>query len=366
MNGRSDINARADVRTLLGGMPLPRRVAMFRALQLGDLLCTVPALRALRGALPEAEITLVGLPWAGGFVQRFSAYLDRFVAIPGWPGLPERPTEPAAIPAFLAGMQAQQYDLVLQMHGSGGVTNPLAALFGGGRTAGYVEPGAYAPDPELFMPYPHGEHEVRTHLRLMEFLGIRGHGEELEFPVLPADAAELAAALGDQSLTRDAYACLHPGARAASRRWPAERFAAVGDALAARGLRIVLTGSAEERTVTGAVARAMHTPPLDLAGRTSLGALALLTRDAALVVTNDTGMSHIAASVHTPSVVLALAADPARWAPLDQRRHRVVMHPVECRPCGLTVCPIGHPCATGIMPDEVIAAADTVLAGVAA
>lgn len=366
MDGSSHPIAGVDTPTLLGGMPIPRRVAVFRALQLGDLLCTVPALRALRRALPGAEITLIGLPWARVFVERFSTYLDRFVAFPGWPGLPESVPDVAAIPAFLARMQAERYDLVLQMHGSGGITNPLVALFHGGRTAGYVEPGAFAPDPELFMPYPHGEHEVRTHLRLMEFLRIPSQGEELEFPVLPGDAAELAAALNDESLARSMYACLHPGARAASRRWPPERFAAVGDALAARGLQVVLTGSEDERTVTAAVARAMRAPALDLAGRTSLGALALLVRDGAVVVTNDTGMSHIAAAVHVPSVVLALAADPARWAPLDGRRHRVVMYPVECRPCGVDVCPIGHPCATSITPNEVVVAVDSVLTVVAA
>jgi ADP-heptose:LPS heptosyltransferase len=75
-----------------------------------------------------------------------------------------------------------------------------------------------------------------------------------------------------------------------------------------------------------AVAAAMQHSAINLAGRTSLGAMALLLQEAQLLICNDTGISHLAAALQVPSVVTFLQADAVpRWAPLDQSRHRAVV-----------------------------------------
>ena len=82
--------------------------------------------------------------------------------------------------------------------------------------------------------------------------------------------------------------------------------------------------------------------------------MAVLVRDARIVVTNDTGMSHLAAALATPSVVICSGADPARFAPADSTRHRVLSVPIACRPCMHAECPIGHPCALAISVEQVL------------
>ncbi len=307
------------------GEPQPRRVVVVRALRgLGDLLCTTPAMRALRVALPAAEITLLSLPWAQTFVERFDRYFDSFIEFPGYPGIPERVPPIAQLPGFLAEVQARQFDLALQMHGSGIISNPFTVMLGARINAGFYLPGQYCPDPGRFLAYPAGEAEVRRHLHLMEFLGLPLQGEEMDFPLRESDRQELDEIGPAHALREREYVCLHAGAYEPARRWPAERFATVADALAARGLQIVLTGSAGEAGLAAQVAARMRAPAVDLAGKTSLGALAVLLSRSRLLLTNDTGVSHLAAALAVPSVVIFLASDPLRWAPLDRRLHRSV------------------------------------------
>jgi len=332
----------------------PRRVAVLRALQLGDLLCAVPALRALRARYPGALVTLISLPWARAFAARYRAYIDDFVEFPGWPGLPERTPDLARIADFLAECHERRFDLAIQLHGSGSHVNELVALLGAQRCAGFFLPGDHVPDDELFVPWPREGSEARRLLRVAEHLGATAPRPDPEFPLTPDDEADLARVPAASALRGERYVCLHPGARFPSRRWPAERFAAVADALVARGLRVAITGTADEAAVTSAVRAAMREPATDLTGSLSLGALGALLSRAALVVSNDTGVSHVTAGVGTPSVVIASGSDAIRWAPGDARRHRVLWHDVPCRPCGHLVCPVGHPCASAVTVHAVL------------
>lgn len=304
------------------GSPPPARVAVVRALNgLGDMLCAVPAWRALRASLPQARITLVGLPSARGIRHRFANYLDEVLEFPGFPGIPEMTPDTARLPEFFADVQGR-FDLALQMQGSGTHSNAFTVLLGAPASAGFYLPALWCPDPDRFAPYPAHLSEVRRWLELMTFLGVPLAGEYLEFPVTSADEEALDSAWPDRSSAR--YVCLHPGASDRLRRWPEARFASVADALVEEGLVPVLTGTEGEKGLTAAVRGSMRSEAVDLAGLTDLGALAALVRDAELVVCNDTGVSHLAAVFGTASVVIFSASDPERWAPLDRERHRVV------------------------------------------
>lgn len=333
-----------------------RRIAVFRALQFGDLLCAVPALRALRAAAPAAQITLIGLPWATEFAQRFRQYIDDFIAFPGAPGMPEQATDIAGLDAFYRDMQARRFDLALQLHGSGRITNAIVRGIGARRMAGFYPPDKPVTDSH-FIPYPEEGTETHRLLRLIAALGAPTRGDTLEFPIHGSEWKELARLRVAYGLRPGEYVCIHVGARQASRRWLPERFAAVADILATQGLRVVLTGTNEEQLIVQTVARAMHTGAINVCGQTPIGVLAALYTGARLVVCNDTGISHLAAALCVPSVVVYSGSDPARWAPRDHERHRAVHAPVACRPCSHVVCPIGHGCATGVTVEQVSATA---------
>ena len=185
-------------------------------------------------------------------------------------------------------------------------------------------------------------------------------GRELEDErETPAHAA-LHTLEGARDLVPHGYVCVHPGAPLASRRWYPERFAIVADALAARGLRGVLTGTAAEIVPARRVAELMIAPAVNLAGKTTFGTFSALIDGARLVVANDTGVRRVAAARGTPCVAVACGTDVCMAA--NGQSERLLFAEVTCRPCVHERCPVGHPCAHGVESREVLAAAGELLA----
>lgn len=306
-------------------MKLPeniRKIAVFRALQLGDMLCAIPGIRALKNAYPHAQITLIGLPWAHSYTQRFNKYFDGFISFPGYPGLPEQKFDATVFPEFLKQVQAENFDLVLQMQGNGSVVNPMVELFGAKHTAGYAINDHYAPDNGLFMEYPGHGHEAERHVQLMDFLGLETQGAELEFPLSMEDYNALDALTLD--IEPKNYVCVHPGSRGAWRQWPVQYFASLADYCAEQGYKIVLTGTKDEAGIIDDVISHMRHQAINTVGKTSMGAVAVLIQNAAILISNCTGVSHIASAFKTPSIVISMDGEPHRWGPMDERVHRTI------------------------------------------
>ena len=334
----------------------PVRIAVFRALQLGDMLCAVPALRALRQAFPAAHITLVGLPNARGFARRFDRYIDDLLEFPGAAGFPEQAARQHALPEFYRQAHAREFDVALQCHGSGKHSNGIVRCLGARQWAGFVPTDAEAV-PGRRMPWPDRLPEPLRYLALLRYLGLPAFDSTLELPLSRREQVAAEALLRHESLDPARTVLMHVGARLPSRRWPTARFGEVAAALTGLGWQIALTGTDDEAALVAAVWRHCGMRAANLCGRTSLGELAALASRCRLVICNDTGMSHVAAAVGTPSVVIASGSDARRWAPLDGSRHAVIAADVPCRPCSHVVCPIGHPCALAVPASEVLARA---------
>lgn len=322
-----------------------RRIAILRALYLGDLLCATPAFRALRERFPRAELTLIGLPWAAEFVAR-SPHLDRFLRFPGYPGLEDEPPDPAGPDACFTAARAAHYDLALQMHGAGAASNGFVAALGARRTLGYRR-GAADPRLDESLPYLDDEHETRRWLRLVAALGARTDDHRPVFPVSTVEVASATALLAGHPARSGQrprpLVGLHVGAKDPARRWPSGRFAALGDLLWARhGAALVLTGNAAERPIAEEVLRDLRAPVLDLVGRTDLGLFAAAIAGLDLLVTNDTGASHLAAAAGTPSVILFGPTRPEHWSPLDHTRHRSLDARILVPWCADGACALRH------------------------
>ena len=336
----------------------PRKVVLLRASRIGDFLCSTPAFRALRMALPGAEISMITLPLLQDLVTR-SPHLDRFIAFPGFPGIAEQFFDARRTVEFFQSMQAERFDLAVQMQGSGVNSNPFMLLLGARMTAGFVRQGDGASRLAAALPLLERGHEIQRMLTLTTFLGISPRGEEMEFPLWAEDHSMAEGLLANAGRP---LIGLHTSARDATRRWALERFVAVGKKLLRRhGGTIVLLGETEDHPLGEVVAQEVGGACLNLAGKTSLVVLGAVIARLAVLVTNDTGPAHIAYALGTPTVTVFGAASPETYAPLKDGPYRILVYEVPCRPCGYTACPVGYRCLAGVTVEQVLKAAEEVI-----
>lgn len=259
-----------------------RRIVVLRALNLGDLLVAVPALRAIRRRWPQYRIILATNGRLAPIVGLTGA-VDQLLPTDGLAPLPRRAARPW---------------LAVNLHGAGPSSNAVLDALRPLHRIGHQAPGWDGP------PWSEDQSERLRWCRLLAAHGVRADPDDfgLDRPQVP-------------SLAPGAVV-VHPGAGYRSRQWPLARYAAVAGVLARAGHRVVITGSVAERPMATEVARRAWLPAGSvLAGRTPLATLAALIADARLVVCPDTGVAHVSYAYGTPSVVLFGPVPAWRWGP---------------------------------------------------
>jgi ADP-heptose:LPS heptosyltransferase len=325
------------IASLSPGSVLPdiRSIAVLRANALGDYLFAVPALNALRAAYPAAEIVFLGADWHADFLADRPGPVDRVVPIPPSVGVRqpsgEETEDETRLAAFFKRMNAECFDLAIQMHGGGRYSNPFVRRLGARRTVGFRAPDAAPLD--ISLRYALYQPEV---LRLLELVGLVGAVPGSLEPVVAVterDRKEADHALA--GLPRPVVA-IHPGATDVRRRWPAQNFATVADVLAASGASVVVTGSAGERDVVQDVIGRMRAKARALVDATTIGGLGGIYSRCLVVVSNDTGPRHLAQAVGTATVAVYWCGNLITAGPLTRRRHRPhVSWTIDCPTCGV-------------------------------
>ena len=179
-------------------------------------------------------------------------------------------------------------------------------------------------------------------------------------PALSVHPEAQKASLARLGLQRDRrILALCPGAEfGPAKRWPEAHYAAVARAKLEQGWQVWLFGSAKDREVTEGIDRLAGDACANLAGRTTLEETVDLLACAAAVVSNDSGLMHIAAAVDVPVIAVYGSTDPGYTPPYSDRA-RVVRLDLECSPCFKRECPLGHlDCLMKLAPERVLAVLD--------
>jgi lipopolysaccharide heptosyltransferase II len=347
-----------------------RRVCIYRIGNIGDTVCAVPAMYAIRRAFPKAEMVLVTSPGARGmpgaaellggvsWLSDIAVYYREEIG-----GLRGRLR-------WIAELRRRHFDVWIELPVENAtfrilVRNMIAARAAGARWGrGWLidRTGLLARAQSEVIRFP--TETVRL-LALAAELGIpMPEPARAEFP-LELGAVERRAAdtiLAARGIEGAPMVALAPGAKREPNRWPAMRFTEVGRHLAARGFQVVLLGGPGDTATCASIAQSIGAGAVSLVGATSIRESCEMLRRCELLVCNDSGVQHLAAAVGTPCVSIFSCRDfLGKWFP-HGAAHIVLRKWVACHTCLLDHCPYDNRCIGMVAAGEVIAAADAVIA----
>lgn len=340
------------------------RVCVYRIGNVGDAVCALPAIHAVRQAYPQAHLTLVTSPGRRDLPSAFDLlngadWLDEIYIYYA--------EDVAGIMARLRlvrELRSRMFDVWFEIPQDVGfitaLRNMVVARAAGPRW-GYgwrvctVRFARQAQSESAEAP-----NEVE---RLAAIVKAAGLAVSPSFP-LPLNGEHrrrVDEVLSAGGLDGRPLVAIAPGAKRPTNRWPAERFAEVARHLAQRGYSIAVLGGASDHEVCNQIAEAGNSRTLSLAGRTSLLESCEVLRRCQLLICNDSGVQHLAAAVGVPCVSLfSFREIRGKWRPYGSR-HVVLQKWVECHSCLLEVCPYDNRCIKKIQVSGVLSSADRLL-----
>ena len=323
------------------------RILIWKLSALGDVILSVPTLRAIRRQFPKAQITLAVGRSAYELVAR-CPYVDDVMIFD--PKRKDRGVRRQL--SFLRRLRAGRFDCSLDLQNSRR-THLFAWLAGIPVRAGYRRKFGWLLNRGVRLPRVVLTPIAHQHYLLRE-AGFTPDGDELELWPSARDENAVAHLLGASD--ERPLVGVHPGGsgRWKTKRWDVARWARVCNELAKRHVRVVMVGGSEEQALGEQLSALTNPPPLNAIGRTSLLELACLIKRCAVFLAHDSSTLHLAAAVGTPTVALFGPTDPQRHLP-PNFRGTVIKKDVFCSPCYSPHCrTITHQCMKRITVDEVM------------
>jgi lipopolysaccharide heptosyltransferase II len=343
------------------------RVLCVRLDTLGDVIMTTPAIRALKQSSPGRHITLMTSS-AGAAAGRLASDVDEVLIYDApWMKGTDEALSAAPDRRMVHYLRNGAFDaaVIFTVYSQSALPAAMLCYWADiPRRLAHCRENPYRllthwvreTEPETSL-----RHEVRRQLDLVESVGARTDDERLSLAIPDRADAAVEDLLAGMMQPRRPWAVIHPGATAASRRYPPEGFARVARRLVRElGCDVVFTGTEPERELVEQIRTDMGAPSHSLVGVLDLPELAAVLARASVLISNNTGAVHVSAAVGTPVVDLYALTNPQHtpW----QVPHRVLFHDVPCKYCYKSVCPEGHHhCLRLVEPDRVVNAAAELL-----
>jgi lipopolysaccharide heptosyltransferase II len=337
--------------------PYTRRVLLVRFGAMGDVILATPVIRAAAAACGGRIDFLTKAAYIP--LVRHNPAVGRVLAFGG--------AEGQGLLGLLRSVRQGRYDAVIDLQNSW--RSRFLSLFSGARSAGTVKIGRW----KRFLLVRGGRDRYGEilavplkYLAAASVIGAQDDGQGLDLYVDPEEAAAVTVRLQSAGFSGDRpLIALAPGAGRTTKRWPADRFGAVAAAFVSSGTQAAFIGGEADKPACAEALKYAGGGAADLSGAFSLAGTAALIGRSRLLVTNDTGLMHMASALRVPCV--AIFGPTTRHFGFFPFRapFAVVEKPLACRPCsyhGTDRCPRGHfRCMLDTTPGEVLSAAERLL-----
>lgn len=344
-----------------------KRILCVRLDALGDVLMTTPAIRALKESQPLRSVTLLTSAAAAAAARLVPEIDEILIYEAPWMKASSALSSSAPDLEMIKTLRAARFDaaIIFTVYSQ----NPLPAALLCYLADIPLRIAHCRENPYRLLtdwvreiePDTGWRHEVQRQLDLVAVIGARTENQRLSLNIPEQSQATVDALLAQLLEDGQPWLVIHPGATAASRRYPPEGFAAVARR-AVQDLRfaVVFTGQAAELELTESIRISAGVRSHSLVGQLDFAGFAALLARTRLLISNNTGAVHVAAALGTPVVDLYALTNPQHtpW----RVPHRVLFQDVPCKYCYKSICPQGHHnCLRLLRPEAVIQATQALL-----
>ncbi len=311
------------------------KILVIKPSSLGDIIHSLPFLKALRNTFPDAQIDWVISKNLAGVLEGHPLINNLIIFDKdSWKSIRNLPKTTKEARMLIKALRSKKYDMVIDLQGllrSGIITgitrSPLKVGFDNAREGSrHFYNKKVRVDGSL--------HAVERYLEIAKSIGVKTERAEFPLDIEKSAAKEAGLLIGDLK----EYVVIVPSARWQSKRWSPENFGALINRLS---LPCVIVGSSSDKKIAKQVMNSSDGKGIDLSGKTGLKGLIALIAGARAVISNDSGPLHIAAALGVPVAALFGPTDPARTGPYDWHNNKnlkVIKTSIDCSPCFRKKC----------------------------
>jgi len=332
-----------------------KKILVTRTDRIGDVVLSTPIFQSIKEAFPQATVYALVLPTTCEIVED-NPYIDNVIVYD------KRKKQKSFFQTIKFGLmlRKEKIDVAIHLHPTNRVY-VISFVAGIPIRIGYRRRNSYRllTHSLLEKKWMGEKHEAEYNYDLLTFLRIR-QPQEIKpfFSVKQRHEQQLDAVLHERALSLRSFFVIFPSASCPSRRWPPQYFAQLADTLSQKyNLQTAIVGGDQDCAIVKDVVTHMKTPAINLVGQLTLKMLGALLQRSRMLISNDSGPVHIAASLHVPVISLFGRNDPGisprRWHPLG--KHSYFLHKdVGCIHCLAHNCEKGFKCLQSITVQDVL------------